>query len=245
MDSIKTKIYSMQNISNLNSTISMDNESISEHESKKNNVTDQEHKLKFELAVSKNQCIMTTEEKEEINKLQKLKKKNETKLDKIIANNEKMINGSETCTDDYMFTNIKKKMISNEFNISSKIIDKIDPNNIWKYPAIFELFEYNVFKEYDGLLRLIGIANNQGEKNLYKIARLKILKYLITCVENEPMNGDYVGLQNQQLIREAGELLYKYGGIRYMRDRLVWLFIPNRYHYMIYMVWNGIGEWQA
>jgi hypothetical protein len=33
---------------------------------------------------------------------------------------------------------------------------------------------------------------------------LKILKYIINCVENDPVNGDYSDENNTKLMKEAG-----------------------------------------
>jgi hypothetical protein len=46
-------------------------------------------------------------------------------------------------------------------------------------------------------------------------------------------------------LKEAGRLLYEYGGMEGMHDDLVWSFIPKRYKRYIDMGRNRIGEWKS
>lgn len=136
-----------------------------------------------------------------------------------------------------------------EIKIFSKIKALIDSNNgdISKFPAVQELFEYNIFPELNGLNHYIKCAQARGKTDLYKIGRKGILEYIIKCVENEPINGDYYTQENKQMMVKCGEILYKSGGMDNMRDDLVWSFIPKRYRGEIEMFWSlaGIGEWKA
>ena len=88
----------------------------------------------------------------------------------------------------------------------------------------------------------IGYAEDRGETDYYKIGRKGILEYTVTCVENEPVNGDYFTQENKQLVVKSGELLNKSDG---MRDDLVWSFIPKRYKGEIDRFWDGLGDWQG
>jgi len=107
-----------------------------------------------------------------------------------------------------------------------------------------ELNEYNIIPEYNALSKLLKL-DLQEKDRLYKQARCNILKYIITCVEKDPINGNYYDVNNHKLLKEAGELLYKEGGMRSMMDDFVWVFIPKRYQRTIDCTWNGIGEWQS
>ena len=141
---------------------------------------------------------------------------------------------------------LDKKKSDSEIQIFSKIKAIIDSNNgdISKYPAIQELFEFDIFNELNGLIFYIKCAEDRGPKgedDLYKIGRKGILEYIITCVENDPINGDYFTPENKQLMIKSGQSLYKSGGIDDMKDNLVWSFIPKRYGREIDQFWNGIG----
>ncbi len=98
-----------------------------------------------------------------------------------------------------------------------------------------ELKHFNIISEYHALRQI-------EDKTSFDLARMNILKYIITCVKNDPINGDYYNKENGKLIIEAGQLLNKTND---MRDLLVWSFIPKRYHREIENYWNGIGEWMS
>ncbi len=101
-----------------------------------------------------------------------------------------------------------------------------------------ELKHFNIIPEYNALRK-------KNNKNSFDIGRMKILEYIINCVKNDPINGDYCNKDNGKLIIDAGNELNKDGGERSMRDLLVWSFIPKRYHREIDNYWNGIGNWMS
>ena len=107
-----------------------------------------------------------------------------------------------------------------------------------------ELEEYNIIPEYNALTEFLKL-DLQPKDRLYKQARHNILKYIIISVENDPKHGDYYSEETQQLIIQAGQMLYEEGGMRSMHDPLVWSFIPKRYGRDIDCAWDGIGEWKA
>jgi len=106
-----------------------------------------------------------------------------------------------------------------------------------------ELKEFNIIREYHGLQQFLQLENVHTRD--YKQARFFILQYIINCTNHDHINGDYSDKQNDQLIIDAGHLLYKFDGMKGMNDDLVWSFIPKRYHNNINFLWNGIGEWLA
>jgi hypothetical protein len=108
--------------------------------------------------------------------------------------------------------------------------------------ATEELEEYNIVSEFNGLEKFLKM-DLDPKNRLYKQARYNILKYIITCVKNDPECGDYYDDENEKILREAGEMLYKEGGMQSMHDELVWSFIPKRYRRNVDLAWNGIGEW--
>jgi hypothetical protein len=110
--------------------------------------------------------------------------------------------------------------------------------------ALKEAIEYNIFTEYKALGEYIPFHSNQ-KIHEYELGRYKILEYIINCLHHDPDNGDWYDDNNVKLIRDAGELLYKYDGMNGMHDALVWSFIPKRYQREIDMIWNGIGEWNS
>ncbi len=101
-----------------------------------------------------------------------------------------------------------------------------------------ELKHFNIIPEYDALRK-------KNNKNSFDIGSMKILEYIINCVKNDPINGDYYNKDNAKLMIEAGNELNKDGGERSMRDLLVWSFIPKRYHREIDNYWSGIGSWMG
>ena len=106
-----------------------------------------------------------------------------------------------------------------------------------------ELKHFNIIPEYSALRK-------KNNKNSFDIGRMKILEYIINCVKNDPINGDYynnihlVNI-NAKIMIEAGNELNKDGGERSMRELLVWSFIPKRYHREIDNYWSGIGSWMS
>lgn len=120
-------------------------------------------------------------------------------------------------------------------------------NDFFKRPkyvtASQELKEFNIIREFNGLKKLLQ-QDDVYNKN-YKQARYNILLYIINSVKHDHINGDYYDKENNQLVIDAGHLLYNYDGIKGMEDEFVWSFIPKRYHNDINYLWNGIGEWIA
>ena len=98
-----------------------------------------------------------------------------------------------------------------------------------------ELKHFNIIPEYYAL-------NKKENKNSFDLGRMKILKYIINCVQKDPIHGDYYSEDNENLIVEAGNHLEKTND---MHDMLVWSFIPKRYHREIDIYWSGIGSWIA
>ena len=107
-----------------------------------------------------------------------------------------------------------------------------------------ELFEYNILTEYNALQKMLKYDLDEKSR-LYKTARRHILKYIIDCAQNDPNNGNFYNEENIKLVKEAGEMLYKEGGMNSMNDGLVWSFIPDRYTREIDNYWNGIGQWKS
>lgn len=112
------------------------------------------------------------------------------------------------------------------------------------YAALKEAVQYNLFKEYNGLNKLINRAKELNRpEDKYKIARSLIYGYIIECIRKDPHNGDYYNEQNHQNLKKGGQILYDTEGMRGMHDDLLWSFIPKRYRREIDIAWNGIGEW--
>ena len=125
-------------------------------------------------------------------------------------------------------------------NISEELLVHFDKYSEPNPTALIEACEYNVFSEY-GALDRFDTYNEFGKcKNmLYDKARYCILKYIIECVRNDPINGDYYEKSNSNLMKEAGELLNKTGDYDAMGDGLFWSFVPKRYHREIEVCWEN------
>jgi len=102
-----------------------------------------------------------------------------------------------------------------------------------------EAVSWNVYREFEAIDRF---KNARGFKNDYEKGRYKTLQYIIKRIEGDPINADYQNEEIKQIMREAGELIYKSKGMKYMPDGLVWAFIPKRYRRDIELIWDGIGE---
>lgn len=119
-------------------------------------------------------------------------------------------------------------------------VAKSDPNYKPHKKASQEAFEYSVFIEYNALNKIL-----EKQQDNYKLARFKILKFIINCVKFDPVDGDFEDENNNKLVQEAGQLLYNHSGMNGMHDPLVWSFIPKRFQRIIDYLWNGIGQWKA
>ena len=49
-----------------------------------------------------------------------------------------------------------------------------------------------------------------------------MLRFVINCVKNDPVNGDYWDDQCHTLLKDAGKLLFQFDGMDGMHDRLAW-----------------------
>ena len=122
--------------------------------------------------------------------------------------------------------------------------------NVTSTTARDELQEFNIFTEYKDISKLLKQYENQAMPKdvLIKKAEHKILKYVITCAIRDPINGDYASEDNNNLLREAGNILNDCGGINNMRECVEYFvipFIPRRYRRDIDMLWDNIGDWRA
>jgi hypothetical protein len=61
-----------------------------------------------------------------------------------------------------------------------------------------ELKHFNIIPEYHSLRQI-------EEKTSFELARMNILQYIITCVKNDPINGDYYNKESidTQLLDKA------------------------------------------
>jgi len=116
----------------------------------------------------------------------------------------------------------------------SKLLDKTDI----AMNAKEELYEFNIFLEYNKLIK-----NKETIEN-YDKAILNICECLIEKVEHDKEYGDYFSEINNNKLKKAGELLFNYDGTSVMFDTLQ-LWIPKRYRNEISILWNGIGDWCA
>jgi hypothetical protein len=115
--------------------------------------------------------------------------------------------------------------------------------------ALEECLDYNIFSEYKVLESIIKYNDFETTCNhkdkLFKKARFNILDFIITCVRKDNIHGDYFDTENNEKIINAGKMLWEEGGEKSMRDKLVWSFIPKRYHRDIDILWDGIGSWKG
>ena len=64
-------------------------------------------------------------------------------------------------------------------------------------------------------------------------------------MKNDRKFGDYCNEKNNEKIIEAGNILWNIGKIDYMKDGLIWSFIPKRYWREIDYMWDEIGDWRV
>jgi hypothetical protein len=114
--------------------------------------------------------------------------------------------------------------------------------NTQRLTAQKELDVWNIKQEYKAIHNLY-IDRGKHFKNKYEEARYKILKWIITCATYDPEEGDLISEKNDEMLKDAGRLLYEFEGMKGMHDILVWAFVPTRYRRNIDYAWNGIGEW--
>lgn len=93
---------------------------------------------------------------------------------------------------------------------------------------------------------LAGIIKWYGEtpSSPFQLARTLLYKALLPF-EIELTDNKILEDYDRDSIVLAGRILFESEGMRGMRDRLLWSFIPKRLYGLIDKLWNGIGEWQA
>ena len=135
--------------------------------------------------------------------------------------------------------------LNNEFDDTNDCftLNSIELSKLLDKPNIFmnakeELYEFNIIKEYNKLIK-----NKETIKN-YDKAILNICECLIEKVDHDNVYGDYFSEKNHNKLKQAGELLFNYDGTSVMFDTLQ-LWIPKRYRNEISILWNEIGDWCA
>ena len=78
-----------------------------------------------------------------------------------------------------------------------------------------------------------------GANTPYQKARLILYEALLP-LENNPQAEI-----KEELVREAGQILFQSEGMKGLYDTLLWLFIPKSCNRIIDILWDGIGEWRA
>ena len=148
----------------------------------------------------------------------------------------------------------KREITIEEFD---EIIGKNNRRYKQTYSALQELVLNNIFEDYltyeDGLKK----ETNNEEIEYYKLM-MNLSNYIITCVKNDPHEGDYYSKENIELIKKCGKKFYKdlmskFGPKKEFIEEFIAskmrLFlkraIPKRYHAEISCNWNGIGAWEG
>ncbi|MDJ0719028.1 MAG: hypothetical protein QNJ54_33190 [Prochloraceae cyanobacterium] len=72
---------------------------------------------------------------------------------------------------------------------------------------------------------------------LFEKARLLLYESLLPLENNQPAQV------NLTLVKEAGQIIYEAKGMKGMKDKLLWNFIPKSCYQLIHKTWNGIGKW--
>lgn len=104
--------------------------------------------------------------------------------------------------------------------------------------ALKELVSANFFDEFEALLRL-----HENEEGTFNWARLQIFKAaLLLLADTSELEAENVSYITSE-IRQAGMIMYQVDGMRGLEDRLVWSFLPKRWHRFIDEAFNGIGTW--
>ena len=145
---------------------------------------------------------------------------------------------------------IRDKRTTTNTTFKLNELAEVTEANVTSTTAKDELQEFNIFTEYKDISKLLKQYENQAMPKdvLIKQAEHKILKYVITCAIRDPINGDYASEDNNNLLREAGNILNDCGGINNMRECVEYFvipFIPRRYRRDIDMLWDNIGDWRA
>ena len=145
---------------------------------------------------------------------------------------------------------IRDKRTTTNTTFKLNELAEVTEANVTSTTAKDELQEFNIFTEYKDISKLLKQYENQAMPKdvLIKKAEHKILKYVITCAIRDPINGDYASEDNNNLLREAGNILNDCGGINNMRECVEYFvipFIPRRYRRDIDMLWDNIGDWRA
>jgi hypothetical protein len=105
---------------------------------------------------------------------------------------------------------------------------------------------WNIKKEHDSITRRIKKNNNKYDYPEQKALHLT-LKYMINAAKHDPINGDNYNenKKKQHMIKEAGEILNKKGGLEAMHNAYLWYYVPKKYKREIDYLWDGIGEWKS
>lgn len=133
------------------------------------------------------------------------------------------------------FNVAKNDLFVSKLNNSDELSKLLDKTDI-AMNAKEELYEFNIFREYNKLIK-----NKETIEN-YDKAILNICECLIEKVEHDKDYGDYFSEINNNKLKKAGELLFNYDGTSVMYDTLQ-LWVPKRYRKEISILWNGIGDW--
>ena len=100
------------------------------------------------------------------------------------------------------------------------------------FTAEEELTHYNIIQERRDILKKDQISE-------YDRALLLIFECIMRSADADPKNGDYWSDVNDYLMKMAGEIIYKEGGRRLIRQTtMIW--IPKRYKRYIDNLWNDL-----
>jgi hypothetical protein len=134
----------------------------------------------------------------------------------------------------------KKEIKKMRKNQDQKVTPNYDLEDLRNYYLKKQQREEERFQEM--LQELEGIKNREEPLGTYQEARLLIYSALAQCWEDREK---IIDPQIEKQIKDAGEMLYQYGGMKALHDELLWYFIPKPLGGEIEIIWNGIGEWKA
>ncbi|MEM6751478.1 MAG: hypothetical protein AAF630_00625 [Cyanobacteria bacterium P01_C01_bin.38] len=104
--------------------------------------------------------------------------------------------------------------------------------------ALKDLASTHFLEEFEALNRIH--SDNEGT---FDWARLQIFKAAVLLLaDTSELTSESASYITEE-IHKAGLIMHEVDGMRGLEDRLVWYFLPKRWHRTIDEAFNGIGTW--
>lgn len=133
----------------------------------------------------------------------------------------------------------RRKKLDPTFGVVSRKVKEAADEFIVKKQAELQARAIEEMQRWESMKAELAGIKRLGANTPYQKARMMLYESLL------PLENNPEAEIKEEVVREAGLILFESEGMKGLYDRLLWLFIPKSCNRIIDILWDGIGEWRA